>query len=209
MRSKALALLVMSVAACSHDGTAIDPRSAQASIDAAAAKTSAELAAQEAKAAQKAIDELELRVRIIELNNSEDFTGWANLDPAGGRSYQVAETNIAPVLVSFTSATPIADGSQVRLQVGNLSTARFGGAELTLRYNKRMPQDEELRGSWFKTQRETTAKISESLVPGTWNVISVSLPGIKPDELGYLSIKVKLDTVFMYEARQPLSPTAP
>ena len=209
MRLGGLALAVATLAACSDGGSASREFASQASLDAASAKTSAELATREASEAKKAIDDLELRVRVIELNNSDEFHGWATLDPAGGKSYQVAETNIAPVLVSFTSASPIADGSEVRLQVGNLSTARFGGAELTLRYNKRMPQDEELRANWFKAQRETSAKIPESLVPGTWNAISVSLPGIKPDELGYLSIKVELDTVFMYQPREAVAPNAP
>lgn len=120
---------------------------------------------------------------------------WAYLDPAGGTGYATMHTSLAPLMVSFVGAQPIGDGTRIRIQVGNVTSATFSGVDLTVQYNRRVPQDSGDIEKWNSTLRNAEIALTDSIYPGTWNTVAVSLPGIKPDELGYLAVKGKLNVV--------------
>ena len=119
----------------------------------------------------------------------------AYLDPAGGSGYQYIQTNVTPVLLSFVESSPIGDGTKIRLQVGNLSNATLSGLGLTVRYNKRMPATGAGVEEWNRTLMSTDASDPKDIPAGSWANVDISLPGIKPDELGYLAVKVNLDVL--------------
>lgn len=192
--TNACVALAIGYAMCACKGSQDEPSTMFMALE---AKAKADAASSETERLAKQLDEMEVRVRTGEILRENDYKSWAYLDPAAGPSYMVAETNVSPILVSFTSVQAVADGSTVSLKLGNLSTARFSGAKLYARYNVRAPSEDSERGAWLKRQRVAEAKVNGDLIPGMWNVVQVSLPGIKPDALGHLEIKVELDTVYM------------
>lgn len=119
----------------------------------------------------------------------------AYFDPAGGTGYQYISTNVSPVIISFIDVAPIGDGAKIRLKVGNLSTATFAGVRLDVRYNKRAPEDGSQLEAWRARIKDSSANDASELAPGAWSVVEASLPGIKPDELGYVEVSAHLDSL--------------
>jgi hypothetical protein len=126
----------------------------------------------------------------------------AEFDPAEA-SYQRIDANVGTFAVSLDDVRPFADGVRVTLKLGNLSSATFNGAKLSLSYNKRMPAQgaenyaNEI-STWFgslKTQEQT---ISSALQPGRWNPVHVVLPAIEPKDFGYLSVSIETDQLSLY-----------
>lgn len=113
------------------------------------------------------------------------------LDPAGGSGYQTLETNVVPLLVSFEDAQPIGDGTRVKLQVGNMTTATINGLALTVSYNRR----NDGAADWSSSVKFADSKVASDLAPGAWTNVFVSLPGIKPSDLGFLSIQASVDNL--------------
>lgn len=122
---------------------------------------------------------------------------WAVLDPAAGPSYRLVSTGVAPLLVSFQDSSPVGDGTRIKMQLGNISSGAFEGAKVTVNYNTRAPQDQSAWPSWRDAMRSTEVELTERLAAGSWNTVQVSLPGIKPEELGYLEVKIGLNSVYL------------
>lgn len=134
--------------------------------------------------------------RISELEGAAGrVSDTAYLDPAGGPGYQYIETNVAPIIISFVDSNPIGDGTKARLKVGNLSSATFSGIEFEISYNRRVPQSGDGLARWRGDARTAIAKDARNIPAGAWTIVDVSLPGLKPDELGYMEVKAKLDTL--------------
>lgn len=145
------------------------------------------------------IRRLESRIATLE-GRSNVLADTAYLDPAGGKGYQYIQTNVAPVIVSFVDSSAVGDGTRIRLQIGNLSSANFSGVALDVQYNKRMPSTADGVDDWNKSLMSIKATDPGDVSVGSWSYVDASLPGIKPDQLGYLAVKVKLDTLSL---RQP------
>lgn len=116
------------------------------------------------------------------------------LDPAGG-GYQYLQTNVSPVVASFVDAVAQGDGTRIRLRIGNLSSATYSGIELGVTYNKRVPTDPASVDAWNKAGKTITARDAGELPAGAWTIVTASLPGIKPDELGHVALKADFDTL--------------
>lgn len=120
----------------------------------------------------------------------------AYLDPAGDTSYQYLETNVSPLLVSYVGAQPVGDSTRITLKLGNMAAATFSGANLQITYGPRAPKEGgEGLIAWSESLRTTEAKVVSELYSGKWNLVTASLPEIKPDQLGYVSVKANLDVV--------------
>ena len=120
---------------------------------------------------------------------------WAYLDPAGGTGYSLVNGGLAPVLLSFTGSEPVGDGTRIRFQVGNMTSATFSGMKLTIRYNTRPPQNGDGFEQWQEKTRTAEVTLTDQIRPGAWNSVVASLPGLKPDELGHLALKPELDVL--------------
>jgi hypothetical protein len=119
----------------------------------------------------------------------------AFFDPAGGTGYQYISTNVSPIIVSFVDVSPIGDGAKIRLKVGNLTTATYTGVRLDVSYNTRIPEEATQVAAWSKKTRDVSANDASALAPGAWSMVEASLPGIKPDQLGYIVVKAHLDNL--------------
>jgi len=144
--------------------------------------------------------DLASRVKALE-SAQANAPNSAFFDPAGGPGYPYLSTNVSPVVVSFLDVSPIGDGAKVRLRVGNLSTATYSGIRLDVTYNRRVPQDSTQLDAWNERKKDVSANDASDLAPGAWSIVEASLPGIKPDELGYIVVKAHLDNIRL---RSPL-----
>jgi hypothetical protein len=119
----------------------------------------------------------------------------ALIDPAGPDTFQRINTNLTPILVAFYDSSPVGDGTKIKLQIGNISSATMDGIKLRVQYNVRAPQDSSKIGEWNARARNQNVDLVDRLGPGTWTTVSASLPGIKPDELGFLAVSAELGGV--------------
>jgi hypothetical protein len=125
--------------------------------------------------------------------------GYSNvvLDPAK-RGFGRVDANVGTFAVSLNDVQPFADGVRVRLSLGNLSSATFGGTTtLNLKYGKRMPQGLQGWDTWKASLREKKEALTERLLPDHWNPVHVVLPGIEAKDFGYLEVGVSTDVVYM------------
>ncbi len=152
-------------------------------------------ASNEVAALKGALDDVKQRVAVLEntaklesMMNSA--TASAYLDPMSD-GYSTARTDIGPLLISFQSSSAKADGTEVVIQVGNPSAASLAGAKFLVEYNRRQDGSPE----WDSSLRRTQYTALSPLVSGAWNNVTIPLAGIKPDELGYLAVRVETNEV--------------
>jgi Protein of unknown function (DUF3251) len=139
--------------------------------------------------------------QLVAWRYSHDYSS-VQLDPAQ-RGYGRVDADVGTFAVSLQDVRPFADSVRVRLTVGNLSAATFSGAKLTLKYGRRMPNGSEpdygaALNAWSASLQTKLESITERLLPGHWNPVQVTLPGIQPKDLGYLEVSISTDQIFMY-----------
>lgn len=157
---------------------------------------------EEPKHTEERLSDLERRATMIESQSNNldakltthiqlDRDRRAYLDPSGNGGYGAVQTDVGILLVSVSRVWPKADGTELVLEIGNPSSATYVGAEAQIDYNVRYVGSAE----WRNSVRTTRTKILKPLHPASWNTITISLPGIKPDLLGYLAVNVDPDEV--------------
>lgn len=156
----------------------------------------------EAERIEGRLSDLERRAAVLESQTSSldtkltafiqlDGDRKAYLDPSGNGGYGAVQTDVGILLVSVSRVSPKADGTELVLEIGNPSSATYVGAEAQIDYNVRY----ETSANWKEGLRSTKSKIVRPLLPATWNTVTTSLPGIRPDQLGYLAVNVVPDEV--------------
>jgi hypothetical protein len=153
------------------------------------------LAAQSANALQR-IAALETSQQI-----QQSYTS-AVLDPAQ-TIYLRLDANVGTFGVSLSDVHPFADGVKIRLNLGNLSSAAFGGATLQLKYGRRAPpySDPDFASktqAWSKSLRNKQETVIARLLPGHWNPVQIVLPGIDAKDFGYLEVSMSTNMIYMY-----------
>jgi hypothetical protein len=134
--------------------------------------------------------------QFVELSQKSG-TSQIFLDPASSGGYTKLDTSVAPFLITFSGTSPNADGAKLELLIGNISTARFSGGSLTVTYGPRAPTNQDEVPAWNAGLKTSTQPFATDLRAGTWNKVSIPLPGIKPDQLGHLRVSMDVDRVFL------------
>ena len=131
----------------------------------------------------------------------------ANFDP-NDSTFQRIDTGIGTFAISIQDVKPHANGVKVRLHVGNLTTATINGGTLKVQYGPKYPPTEagwSALAEYFKKNKdkigEKDIKFLERLQPGVWNNVTVSLPGISPQELGRLTLSMEITQISMIEKK--------
>ncbi len=83
------------------------------------------------------------------------------------------------------------DGSKVSLKIGNTLFGNLSEIKYTLAWNRRKPSNDnqDVLVKWYAAEQSKEFTDVQPINRGRWNVVTAFLPGTKPDELGYLSIK--------------------
>lgn len=158
-----------------------------------------------------ALDEIRADVREIQVQRTferlfRERYRQATFDPAGDEGFQRIDTSVGSLAVSIAEVRPVADGSTVVFNVGNLTAANIAGAELQILYGARPPSREdpeylERYEEWQASLRERTASVPRHLRSGAWNRVSANLPAVPPAQLGYLEVSVTADQIMLTRAQ--------
>lgn len=135
----------------------------------------------------------------------------AIFDPSQS-SFQRIDAVIGTFAISIQDVKSHADGVKVRLHVGNLTSATFNGGVFKARYGPRIPSlySKDPKWSRFIEQydkikdrfREKEVPFTVDLQPGVWNELNISLPGISPQDFGYLELSLETNTISLVK-KQP------
>jgi hypothetical protein len=131
-----------------------------------------------------------------------DVYKTATFDPAAGEGFSRLDTSVGSLVVSIQQVTPFADGVRVRLHIGNLTSATINGGTMKVKWGSRMPElFADSTGAaydrWSKSLKEREVKFLETLQPGTWNNVNLTLPGTPPTQFGYLNLEMEVQNISM------------
>jgi hypothetical protein len=150
------------------------------------------------------VDDHATTLRLLQIAQQQmkrrNVTATFNLSEEG---FQHVDSEVGAFLVSIHDAKPYGDGTRLTVRVGNVTSADFSGATLSLKYGRKIPENEdgtinieELEKPQYEAKSKEH-KILERVRAASWNPVTVSLPGIKPDELGYIHIGITADQIYL------------
>jgi hypothetical protein len=144
------------------------------------------------RAMQQEITELESSVRylkstIARLTSNEQ----AALISTESEDYGLARTNFGMFTVKCKNVTPFLDGYKVKLEIGNLTSATFHGAKLTVNWFPDVIDTSDVLGNWHGKDFD----VLTLLQVGRWNEVEVTLTPATPLQIKNLSVLLKLDQV--------------
>ena len=155
-----------------------------------------EAMAKELKQSQEKILKLESELQSLTSSINEDRAGykWDNfirnadqiayLTP-GSDGYSNVRFDLGVLTVNLADIKPYANGTKVSLEFGNVLSATVNGLKATIDWGK---VDD--KGSPINEQAKSKEVIfAESLQPGTWTKVSVSLDGVPANELGFIRVR--------------------
>lgn len=116
-----------------------------------------------------------------------DFAGFRPTD----EGYATIQTNVAPLVVSFNGVEALGNGTKLLLNVGNMTTAGFSGAEVSVQYIRAKKEGSNQPPGPFTA----TSRFTGTIRPGSWTVVAVPLSEVRPDELYYVTVSIKLDVL--------------
>jgi hypothetical protein len=117
----------------------------------------------------------------------------AVLDPASPNEYIRIESDVGPLLVSLKNVEPYLDGYKVQLTVGNPLSLTFKGFELAATWAPRLSGTD--YAGWLKKQKKKTFSLTQDLLSGRWNAVTLILSETKAEEVGYLEVSSTINTI--------------
>jgi hypothetical protein len=141
-------------------------------------------------------------IRLLKLAQQQmkRLNSTATFDVTDERFQQV-DSSYQAFLISVHDVKPYGDGTRLTIKVGNVTAADFSGVTLSLKYGRRAPENEdgtvdlEEISKPFYAAKDKEHRLLERVRAASWNPTTVTLPGIKPDELGYVTIGLTTDQV--------------
>ncbi len=118
------------------------------------------------------------------------------LEP-GSQKFKVVTTQSGRFFIRLDEVEPLSNGFRVTLAVGNPYGVAFTDTKVTLAWNRKEPTDFLKYGEWLKTKRSQEFSSSTELQPESWTKIPVVLSDTKPDQLGYIEVKLTTGGVRM------------
>ncbi len=149
----------------------------------------------EVDALKKRIDDLEVKVWVLETTKNPYQT--AVFDPASNEGYQRLDSTCCSFAVSIESVKPNADGAKVRVNVGNFTSATFRAGTFKIKWGPRRDKATPY-SEWQKSINEKDQKFLDDLLPGRWNKVDLVLPGVPPDKLGYLELSLDTSEIRLF-----------
>jgi hypothetical protein len=114
------------------------------------------------------------------------FKTSIELDPTAG-GYHIIWTHIGPLTVSVSDVTAFADGSQVRLEIGNITNAELRDGSFKLTWGPREPSGLTGFAEWVGSLRSQQFSLPD-IEAGRYNAVTIKIPAVPPSGLGYLEI---------------------
>ena len=115
----------------------------------------------------------------------------ASFDPVTGQGYELLDVGIVRVMLSIENITPYADGVKVVMNIGNPNAVTLSGLDGEAQYG---PSSAGIQNNdyaaWNALQKKAHLSIPDKIYPGRWNPVTITLPGIKPEQFGRLEISL-------------------
>ena len=118
----------------------------------------------------------------------------AELDPATPGTWMPLQSDAGLLLVSIDKVEPYRDGCLVELNIGNTSIATFKGYAINAAWTHKKT-DAENWPDWFKSEKQQQFKFTDDLVSGRWNKAQLVLSGTRPEDFGFLSVSLSVNTI--------------
>lgn len=107
------------------------------------------------------------------------------------QAYGIAKTNFGAFTISARAVTPYLDGYKIKLRIGNLTSANFNGAKITVSWGP--PLDKGNFSEYFKNQKKKEFSVTNQFSSGAFTDLEVALTPAKPEEVKTLSVGIQLD----------------
>lgn len=124
------------------------------------------------------VNSLENDVRELQLQG----ISAARLRPSDNGAWQQVDAGIGSITVAMKDVSSFANGSRVRFQIGNPTSARITRLTATLLYGE-ADEDGASRGQTHRLNHT----FSEEIPAGAWRDVTVNLDGVPPPRLGYVT----------------------
>lgn len=118
----------------------------------------------------------------------------AELDPTTPGTWMPLQSDAGLLLVSIDKVEPYRDGCLVELNIGNTSIATFKGYAINAAWTHKKANAEKWP-DWFKSEKQQQFKFTDDLVSGRWNKAQLILSGTKPEDFGFLSVSLSVNTI--------------
>ena len=155
-------LLALALSSCNSAPT-IDRRDVETEADRVEGRLNAAI---------KRIEKLEARAPATAMLSPTD------------KDFQYLDTDIGRLAVSIQKVTPLANGSEIELKVGNTSSASIERLKYHIAWG---PVD--AQGLALSDQANSADRtIDMPLFSGSWNTVTVPLANVPPNRLGYVEL---------------------
>jgi len=133
---------------------------------------------------QEKVDQLEHELTKLRLQVSGLTDGTASVSTED-KGYSVAPTKYGAFTVLCRNISPYLDGYKAQLGIGNLTSARFNGAKIILRWGKH-----------FSKSKETS--VTNSFLPGRSTNLEVVMTPAKPEDVKVFLVTLDFDQMTLY-----------
>jgi len=152
-------------------------------------------------------------LRFLLDKKSEDSENEYTIVDITGNGFAAAKSNNGTFLISCKGAEPYLDGHKLALKIGNPYFMTYSGFTVKARFGRRPPdvpgsasadQKTEWRiryEQWEKALKEIDVSSIDELAPGAWTNVELILSPSKPEEVGYLSLRIETDQVALHKAK--------
>lgn len=172
------------------------------------------------------IEELKNKLILIEhrLNATSDRL-WAILTydtlliDISEKGFGRIDANLGTFFIVPDDVQPFANGYKLLLRIGNPHSIQYSGIKMTIEwgkeratspkindfakfdeYIKKYTEWQESEGEWKKQLKTKELSIIETLEPGAWTKVEITLSPATKDELGHLKLsQMKINKILLYK----------
>jgi len=139
---------------------------------------------------QRKINSLESDMAVLRFQMSFLEDGDASVSTEEN-AYSTAKTTFGSFPVIADKVEPYLDGYKVHLQVGNMTTASFNGAKVTVKWGA--PFNSKSPDEFKKKQRSKEVDLTTTFFPGSYGGFDVILSPAKPEEIKTLYVALSFN----------------
>ena len=114
------------------------------------------------------------------------------------KGYALLNSNVGSFVVALDRITPYANGYKLMFRVGNPNLMRIESPVVTVRWGRALG-DHENYLDWEKTLKSQEVKVSNPLLPGVWNKVSLVISPATSEETGFIGLSLKVDEIILYQ----------
>jgi hypothetical protein len=143
----------------------------------------------EIAALKSTLDALQSKVYANQFDLITKLPDQVDLDPAK-REYLTYRDQLVSLAIAVDSVQAQADGTRAVINFGNPQQVELVNVSIHVEYGIRSPDKytPESYETWKSSLKSTDLDLTCTVFAGAWNPCSIELPGVKPENLGYISI---------------------